>query len=46
MAEVLNDESLRNVVDIDFFYFDEQAFEIGLDRLDLSDLLKHLNDEN
>lgn len=46
MAEVLNDESLRNVVDIDFFDFDEQAFEIGLDRLDLSDLLKHLNDEN
>lgn len=46
MADVLNDESLRNVVDIDYFDFDEQAFEIGIDRLDLDDLLKHLNDEN
>ena len=46
MADVLNDDSLRDVVDIDFFDFDEQAFEIGIDRLDLNDLLKHLNDEN
>lgn len=46
MADVLNDETLRNVVDIEFFDFDEQAFEIGLDRLDLNDLLKHLNDGN
>jgi SNF2 family DNA or RNA helicase len=46
MADVLNDDSLRDVVDIDFFDFDEQAFEIGIDRLDLNDLLKHINDEN
>jgi len=46
MADVLNDESLRNVVDFNLFDFEEQSFEIGLDNIDLDDLLKHLKNEN
>ena len=44
MADVLNDNSLKKVVDFNLYDFEEQSYDIGLNKVDLDDLLNHLNE--
>ena len=44
MADVLNDNSLKKVVDFNLYDFEEQSYDIGLNRVDFDDLLNHLNE--
>ena len=44
MADVLNDNSLKKVVDFNLYDFEEQSYDLGLNKLDLDDLLNHLNE--
>ena len=44
MADVLNDNSLKKVFDFNLYDFEEQSYDIGLNKIDLDDLLNHLNE--
>ena len=40
----INDNSLKKVVDFNLYDFEEQSYDIGLNKVDLDDLLNHLNE--